>query len=423
MKSRVPTEYIPVIIFILIWIPSFLLSKYAITGVNKVIIFNLFYVLLFFIVTIFSIYTFKDKKIVMLKKRLKKINKETVIKIIKWTALLAIIGIIFLGIDRVFIKRINYAAGLRSARYQWLQSEVSSSLLGKIGNLFIPFSYVSLYFSYLNWELIKSFIRYFGILIGFLIPLIHAILNGGRSNLLILLIFVLSISLIRKFANKTFFPKVRNKKIIIITFSLIIVIYVLSIFNSSADLGGVSQKAYLYTLFSSLGGKIDLSNISKLGLSFLSLIVYIYHGTWITGSYLTEFINMRNGYYTSSAITELLNIIGIQNYQYKSKAWEGAFLNVPGAFFHDFGYLGVGIMTVLSGLIFGYFICLLKRKKGISIVELILIIFIFSFVFLSPIVYVFGLVYFKFIIYAFIVTGIILKIKYGSLDYGVIKYE
>lgn len=423
MKTRIPKDYLPILVFILIWIPSFFLAKYAISGTYEVNMLNFFYVLLFILATVFSFYLFKDKRIVVKKKRRKRLNKEIVFKIIKWTALIALIGIISLIIDRIFIKKINYSAGLRNARYQWLYSEVSSSILGKAGNLFIPFSYVSLYFSYINWESIRYKIKYLGIIAGLIVPLGHAILNGGRSNLLILLIFLLTISFIRFFANKSFFPKVKNKKMIIVTVSLIIILYVLSIFNSSADLGGVSQKVYLYSLFATLGGRIDLTYINKIGLSLLSLIVYIYHGTWITGSYLTEYINMRNGYYTSSVISDILNFFGIQKYQYNSVAWEGAFLNVPGAFFHDFGYIGVGIMAFFSGLLFGYCISILKRKKGLSIIELILIIFIFTFNFLSPMVYVFGLAYFKFLIYAFVVTGIILKLKFGSLDFGVMNYE
>jgi len=408
--------FVPIMLFILIWLPSVILIPYSRYNKIDVFIVNIVYVVFFLLTTVFVGLGFRKKRIVLYKRKLRHINEKIIKRIMLTCAFFSVIGLSLLIFDRVVIKGIDYAAGLRVARYQWLNSEVGSTWFGRIGNLLIPFSYVSLFFSYLNWSKFgKKISKWFALFAGVGVPLVHAMLNGGRSNLLIVLIFLVSISLIRLLQGMKPIPFMANKKIITAIIVIVIFSYVWSVFESSADMGGKSVKEYSARLIYALGGDVAIDESGSIEVMIIMLISYAFHGNWIMGQLMQQ---SSTGFYSLSFLGGLIDKLGLKEWKFNTTDWEGAFLNVPATFFHDFGWVGLIIAAIVAGGLFGYASAIIEHRKGLSIVELTFVIFIYGYVFLSPMVYAFGLTYFMFVLYAFIVVGVISRIRYGILDYG-----
>lgn len=413
-------KYFPLKLTLLIWIPALLLLPFGRYGRFEAFVITIFFLTVFIIVCIGTIQEFRGKRFILIRRKLRQMNQYKMQKSIDICAIFSLVGIVLLAIDRIYIKGIDYSAGLRVARYAWLHSEVGSTPIGKIANIIIPFYSVALYFTYINFEKItKRTTKFLGIFSGVGVPFIHAILNGGRSNILILLIYLLVLSSIRKAFGLRMIPAFKHKKILITGAALIMFAYVLSVFMSSASLGGYSLLEQLNAQLYSLGGKApDTGRLSSLLIIILLFFSYAYHGSWILGSYATIYKAVNDGSYTGSFISSITGVFGFVPNTYSSDLWGGAFLNFPGAFYHDYGIVGVFVSAVLLGFLLGYFSVLLCQVQTISIVELLMLITVFSVSYFSGIVYLFGLQYFIFILYAFIVFDIIQKIRFGSIDYS-----
>ncbi len=324
------------------------------------------------------------------------------------SSLSGITGFLFIFYDRVFIRGIDYTAGLRAARYQWLRETTGGSIFSVVGNLIIPLAYVSLFLFLVHGSRIDGKGKALLLISSFLGILGHAALNGGRSNLLIAISIIIVIYIFKAKSRFNRSKKVENKKIIFFS-TIITCSFVIYMTSQSAVMGGVSLHELAEAGIESLYGNVT-ENFTYFTGELSSLILYItsylFHGSW-TAEALPS-IQERPGSYLFYPISVLL--AGLHLLQkpievgYFSES--GAFISFPGAVFYDFGYLGVFGVGLMLGCITSIATFWLVYKR-VSFIAFGLCLFPLVMVIMAPILPAYGLMYFNFVIYAFILLGLI----------------
>lgn len=336
-------------------------------------------------------------------------------KNIKYCCLGSLIGFALVAYDRVFIRGIDYSQGLRAARYEWLASD-GGSLVSMLGNLLIPFAYVGAFLLILHSKLFRwsalllLFVPFFSVVIG------HAALNGGRSNVLLLAVISIVAVVLRqdKFGCKTLI------KIVIVASVLALpaFLYVASIINSSASMGGVDLGVLLIRSVDSLEGRLVDNYAVQHYSDFESIVIYIFsylvHGQW-TAQVIAE-TTSRPGSYLLYPFSVILSRLSLVNEPlepgYFSDA--GAFVTLPAAMYYDFGYAGLVLFSAKIGFFLGLSLLLLRCRSCIRGWQLGFIIYFFFIVILSPIVPAYGFSYLNFIVFSFFILGVVNRVVFGA---------
>lgn len=327
-------------------------------------------------------------------------------KNIKIVSFGSILGISLMVYDRVFVRGIDYSLGLRNARYQWLNS-TGGSITSVMGNLLLPLGYISIFFLIIHYNSLSKKNKYLLVVSSIISIFGHAALNGGRSNILLaVVIVIITISIKNEYKKKIFairFNFIKKLPIIAMVF-----IYVSVITLSSAALGNVNMKTLtplgvrglygqVYGYFDSIG---EISDYLYLIVYFVS---YLYHGQWT--AQVAYSLPIREGNITFYSFGIILNNLGLISEPFKPGYFSvenGAFTSLPGAFYYDFGFLGVIILSSMLGILFGITLIIINFSKFIGGIKLAFIMYILSIVILSPILPAYGLIYLNFIIFSFI---------------------
>lgn len=381
---------------------------------SLMLIFIVFFVVgcVFFYLFVTSLFRFNDAKRPLPSKKQVDFNA-------KLCSLLSISGFLLIFIDRVYIRGIDYSSGLRNARYQWLDSG-SGSLFGVLGNLIIPFSYVSLFILLTQGRLLKPVMKLLLVLSALFGIVGHAILNGGRSNVLIALFVYLAIIIVKSRGGESaggFYSR-------FFTFSFIasFIFYMTSL---SASMGGISYEELFLLGVDNLHGKVteNYENIGLLfgepGYLFAYIFSYLFHGSWTAESlyYLFQTESLSGSYllYSYSLILTMLGVLSAPvSAGYFSEY--GAFVSLPGAFYYDVGLFGTGILSLFLGMAVGSTTALVTR--GIASPGIIAVYLYFAVIALmSPILPAYGLMYFNFVVYAFIMFGLINRLCFGKVKH------
>ncbi len=334
-------------------------------------------------------------------------------------SILSISGFVLIFIDRVYIRGIDYSAGLRAARYQWLESG-SGSLFGVLGNLIIPFAYVALFILLTQGRLLKPAMKLL-LVLGALFGIVgHAGLNGGRSNVLIALFIYLAIAIVRSRGSES--TGSFYSKFFIFSFVALFIFYMTSL---SASMSGSSYEKLFLLGVDSLHGEVTESygNIGLLfgepGYLFAYIVSYLFHGSWTTESlyYLFE-TGSPGGSYLLFSYSLILTMLGVLSEPVSAGYFSeyGAFVSLPGAFYYDVGLFGTGMLSLLLGMAVGFTIALVTH--GVASPGVIAVYLYFTVIALmSPILPAYGLMYFNFVIYAFVMFGLINRLCFGKVKH------
>lgn len=333
-----------------------------------------------------------------------------------------LVGFLLIFYDRVFIRGIDYTAGLRTARYQWLTETTGGSVFSVLGNLIIPFSYVSLFLLIVFFKDLKfrhNFILFLSSSLGIVG---HAALNGGRSNLLIAIFLCLVVFIFCRKKDKILATKgkksIRSK--LWVLFSLFLVaFFVVYMTTQSATMANISVVELAKLGVSSLYGK-PTANFDFIVNEYTALptyiLSYLFHGSWTAEALYS--INERPGSYLFYPISVIATLLGIVDSPievgYFSES--GAFLSLPGAIYYDFGFLGVGIFSFFLGFILGGVVFILSTKR-VTLLSFGLCLYPVVIFFMSPILPAYGLMYFNFVVYAFILFGFLNRILFNNSCY------
>ena len=323
--------------------------------------------------------------------------------------LVSLFGLVLLTYDRIVLKGIDYSAGLRLARYQWLGSEVSTSIFGALGNMTIPFSYVCLFFGGYYFEDFKLRRKLIILLSGLGVPFLHAALNGGRMNLLVCMFYILGIFIMRRIDGKNFFPKF--PKSIIVAVSIFAIYYIIKIFAESRSWSTLSVAEFTALQVDTLDGQCDRQYTSNIINYLVQILSYMYHGKWLNGYMIHLPAEERYGLYSYLPIDGILSRFGINItfLQHNPEAIHGAFINLPGSFYYDAGIIGVIVFPWVLGWILArriYKYCYKNiRTPGSTFFTLFLILYLIS----APVAPFFHFGYVSFSVIAFFLVYLYLK--------------
>lgn len=332
-------------------------------------------------------------------------------KNVNLVSFLPIIGFFFLFYDRVFIRGISYESGLRAARYEWLDSgDLGGSWFSIIGNLIVPLAYIAIFFFVYFFDRLsrtQKFFLFLSIICG---VLGHAALNGGRSNVLlalIMLIFTLLFKQVKLKIKYIFKPKI----LIILT---VVFLYTGLIMQGSAGLGGdnIGLKNLtilgIESLYGTANDNLYQSNYWDIVYQMIYSIAYLFHGQWTAEMAFSLSPVQREGSYVfSSLISVFLHKLGLLSLEPTYFSDVGAFISLPGAYYYDFGFIGVVICSIFHGLMLGWAMVLIQSNKKLGLIKLSYVVFMFFLTIMSPILPAYGLSYLSFIIWGFILLWLI----------------
>lgn len=348
----------------------------------------------------------------------KPITKQKILFIIRCSSAFTILGNLFVYIDRVYFRGIDYSKGFRDARYQWEASTVSGSIISKLGNLMIPFSYCALFMCIFHWEILRKRYRILGLIAGFGGQFIIAMLNGGRSNILLSIFFAFVVCVLRKYNQKSLFPKFKGRLFLIILSGIVVLRYVASIFYWTAK----NDAHYLGLVADMLGAKIDSSYQSNPIINLLTEIaLYILHGIYYTAAVMMNnpvLTDVNHNISFRWIFAVLARTPLLSGYRMELPNFDGGggnFIALPGILLHDYGYIGFVFSCIILGILMGNTLKFLNtRPNNYGIVELLLSIFTLLHLYMSMITMALGFGYFMFMIFAIFMMEIIARAKYGK---------
>ncbi|HFQ5122442.1 TPA: O-antigen polymerase [Vibrio vulnificus] len=337
-----------------------------------------------------------------------KLNYEQLKKSTIIFSLISLFGFFFMAYDRFFIRAINYAEGLRSARYEWLSSE-GGSIYSILGNILVPFGYYCLVLLFVNFSRINFSYKLILSISSIFCIFGHAALNGGRSNLIIgvCLCMVIYICKNRKFImTRKFFFYV----FVFLLVAISSVLYSVNIISSSAELGNITLRDITYMAINELYGNVTAEFYDvdyEFQYLFYYMAAYLFHGGW-TAQIAMSLDNLP-GSYALYPISVVLSQAGVLSSPLEPGYFSmyGAFISMPGALYYDFGYVGLVISSFFLGGGLGVVIRLISTGGKIDGFKFSFITYILFIYFLWPILPGYGFSYINFIVFGFILVEII----------------
>lgn len=325
------------------------------------------------------------------------------VRINSWALLVAsFLGATFLVYDRIFIRNINYFdQELRAARYEWVASD-GGGLLSVTGNLLIPFSYIGVFFSIRYFKYIK--IKYLLLVVSIFVIFVHAYLNGGRSNIFLLLVFLYVLYCVGDYKISIGFIR-RRFFIPVLLFCVIVSYYIFAVVKSSASIGDVSIQKLLYLGILDMYGIPDAAFFKDIHSDFLCFLLYsllyLFHGQWT--SQIVYSLTERSGYHSIvSAPTVILDSLGLIDLGLYERAFSdtGAFVSLPASVYYDFGWFGLVICSALLGVLFGLVLFYVNKYKHLGFLGSGLLFFTMPILILSPILPAYGFGYYSFVLFS-----------------------
>lgn len=287
----------------------------------------------------------------------------------------SLIGLGLIAIDRIFIQGVNYSHGINEARSHWRELAAErggvSSPLSVIGNLAYPMVFPLLSFILAWYESVRW--RKLLLLTGLGVVLLYAILVGGRVSVLLAMAFMMAGCLVRVIRGGSLIPRS------ILAPSLIggvgAFFYISWIFVVRINGSGVAPDMYVASLAGRLGAvNIDAVTIGSESPWMAALYaagIYVAHVGWILRDLVAGESVVHGavvGYQVANILSTRANIEMWWMSSLADWTFKGSWISAPGAFFHDFGFIGVLVGGGLAGLLLAFAIILvanpLKKKRA-----------------------------------------------------------
>ncbi len=356
-------------------------------------------------------------------KTLKTMSADKMRFILKFSTIGTFIGNAFILLDRIVFRGIDYSEGLRAARYQWLQSDISGSPISIIGNLLIPFSYCALLIGLYHWESLRRSEKIIALVAGFGGQICFALINGGRSNLLIAIAFSVAVCVIRKYRGKSFFPRIRGKAILAAIILYVLFRYLELIFFAFAE----NTDSYLQVMALGLGVRVDSTYHGTAFLNlFLETCLYLIHGNYNIGAILADgpqiigFADLNHNM-TFRSLLSLLGRLPFFEYKMELPSFDsgmGAFISLPGVLLYDYGFVGFFLVSLFLGILFGEVLKILNSSAySVGIGKTVFALAVLINIYLSMVTTAMNLGYFWFMVFALVAMEMISRKKYGSSNW------
>lgn len=337
---------------------------------------------------------------------------------IKAGIIYSLIGLCFLMYDKLFIQGIDYSQGFSAAREEWRRigeerSGGASSIFSVIGYCLNNAYFISAILLVKKSVRINEKRRLIYLLIVLILALANAVITGGRSNILLLVSFLIPAYLILENKKMKIFKTKTSINVIKISFFLLI-LYTVIVFQWRSQASESTLSTYSVNFLDYLG-LIEYRFLSELPESISSIVNVLN----LTISYLTHSIsttaailNTEQNYDTIIVFNHIYNIAGKIGFNINHNATDwflaGRFPSLPGALYYQYGLTGVTISSLTLGILSKIFFL---RKKNRGYFSHLIIYFFASILILSPLLFAGDFLSYPFIIISMIILYVTHQLK------------
>lgn len=320
--------------------------------------------------------------------------------------LLSILGIVFLVIDKVYFREINFINMTPAEIRNKIASEGGSgvsSIFSLFGNVLQCFVVVAAFNSIFKDSGFRFFVSQ---AFFFLVVVASSYLLGGRTPLLTYLVLVFSIYISSGRAVSAFAAVKFMLPAIVVALA-----FALSIFALRAHAIGIDSSEYLSAMLVHLGANNVDSNLSRGGVLddglnyFYVVVAYLVHPFWVSSEIaLGSDSSGSISFYT--VLFLLSKIISIDLDSAKHEYYT-LFSSLPGGLYYDFGLIGILLYSIFLAVIGFSGVFILVASQGRAILGRVFIAFCLATLLLSPLLHSMNFVFFLFymavlFVYAFV---------------------
>lgn len=276
---------------------------------------------------------------------------------------LSLVGTVGLVYDKVLVQGIDYSAGLAYAREQWRQlgearDGAVSSFASALGYL-LSASYTVAVVLF-PWVRLRSHIKFAVGGAAVMLALVNTLLTGGRSTLLLALLFYL---VSRSLAGMKYGARSANfhSRLLLMVMVALSGCYFLYVFMERAEATGISIAEYSHGVIVYLGLQPSdwLSNLRPDSVMTGIIYLIVMGAAYFCHSFATTVSIVDLGPYHNSAIVVFGAVLGIAS-KLKLMApvdtdWflAGLFPSLPGALYLQGGWVLLSAAAVIAGLLGG----------------------------------------------------------------------
>jgi oligosaccharide repeat unit polymerase len=283
--------------------------------------------------------------------------------------LVSVVGVAASLYDKAAIQGVDYTQGIAYARENWRtlreNTNAVSSPYSVLGYILGSYYFVSAMLLILKWRHFSG-ARKVTLASGILLVAISgSAVLGGRSSLLLLVAFILA-GLSLKFARQRFHIRFRKQTIYVAAVMALLMLpvasYTVYITGKRAEMTGVPINEYVGNFLPHLNSRFatwfeELSTdfaVLQYTYPLIFSIVYLTHSISTTAAIVDYQPSMADeGKILFTHGISLLSKIGLAETPNSQWFLAGRFPSLPGALFHDYGWVGIIYGGVLFGLIVG----------------------------------------------------------------------
>lgn len=275
---------------------------------------------------------------------------------------MSIIGSLALIYDKIFVQGVDFSNGVAVAREEWRRlgegrEGNASSIFSVLGYFFGSAYYVAIVLAVTQVRVVSPKLRMQSLLVVFVLLMVNSAITGGRSNLLLVAVFVFAAFRSRKgLALFNVFPGV-NQRLTIKLALLLGFAYTVFIFYERAEAGGADALNYAIEFLPFLGletsyeyrAGLNGSALSSLSAMLVLTVSYVTH-SFATVAAIVD-ANPENKTILFLHFAGIANKLGLIGPPDGDWFLAGRFPSVPGSLLYQFGWLGfIGGSLLLGAL-------------------------------------------------------------------------
>lgn len=344
-------------------------------------------------------------------------NISRALILIKIALSLSLIGFIFLIYDKIYIQGIDYSGGIAIAREQWRQvgedrAGQASSIFSILGYLFGSGYYVAAVLAITQISILSTTQRVSILLVCFLIVMANSLITGGRSNVLLLGVFIIGAMASRRKLHLRKLLGGWMQRWIILFATGLSAGYTIYVFYQRADASELNGLEYVLDFLPFLGLEstewfkdlLDDGMLSSLSAMLVLAASYITHSFATTAAIIDGPTEDKTIIFVHAV--NILSKLGLANHSSDEWFLSGRFPSVPGALWHQFG----GIGLVMGGLLLGAASAIAKAWTALRPARLLplgVFVMLDVILILTPLLFAGDFLSFPFLLFSFLLISVV----------------
>ena len=330
---------------------------------------------------------------------------------------MSIIGFFFLTYDKVYIQGIDFSDGIAVAREEWRRGGEEregqvSSIFSVMGYLMGSGYYVAAVLAVTQVRVLSARKRVWVLLGSFMLLMANSAITGGRSNVLLIAVFILGALAARGGLNlRKLFDTQAQRRTVIVAAGLALA-YTLFIFYQRAQASDVSALEYALDFLPFLGLEADEwyrslmegSIASSLSAILVLAVSYVTHSFATVATIIDAPTEEKTIMFLH--IRGILNKLGLVNPPDGDWFLAGRFPSFPGALWHQYGGIGFVFGSLLLGVISAFANAWTARQPA-RLLPLGVFVMVYGVLLLTPALFAADFLSFPFVAAAFVLISVV----------------